>query len=118
MKGYMFLSLAIVIEVCGTTLLKLSEGFTVLLPSIGLLIAFGLSFYFLGLALSELPLSTAYAIWSGAGTALTAVIGMILFQEKVTVLKLIALLLIISGVILLNKAKSDHDLAEEIPTLS
>jgi len=114
MKGYMFLSLAIITEVFGTTMLKLSEGFTVILPGVGVVIAFGFSFYFLGLALHELPLSTAYAIWAGAGTALTAIVGIIVFSESVSILKAIALLLIIGGVVLLNKAKSDQALAEEI----
>lgn len=77
---------------------------------------FAFSFYYLGFALSELPLSTAYAIWAGVGTSLTAIVGIILFQESITVVKILALLLIVSGVFLLNKAKNDHILVEDIPS--
>lgn len=113
MKGYFLLAIAIITEVFGTTMLKLSEGFTILPPSIGVIVAFVLSF-FLGLCLNELPLSTAYAIWAGVGTGLTAIVGILVFGETISFVKTLSLLLIIGGIVLLNKDKSNHVLAEEI----
>lgn len=108
MKHYIYLALAICLEVFGSTMLKLSEGFTVLNPSIGVVLGFILSFIFLGLSLNGLALSTAYAIWAGLGTAFIAVTGVILFQEAVDTIKVIALLLIIVGVVMLNAAQDDE----------
>lgn len=102
MKGYIVLSLSIVAEVFATTMLKLSEGFSVLWPSIGVVIGYGISFYMLSLCLKKIPLSLAYAIWSGAGTALTALIGVLIWGEIFTALKGLGILLIIGGIILLN----------------
>lgn len=114
MKGYLLLGLAIVTEVVGTTFLKVSEGFTLIGPSIVVIVAFVCSFYFLGLALHHLPLSTAYAIWGGLGTALTAVVGVFAFDERVTIIKSIALLLIIGGIVLLNKSRRENQLVEAV----
>lgn len=105
MKSAFFLAFAILFEVFGSTMLKLSNGFTVLLPSIGVAVGFLTSFTFLGLALKEIALSTAYAIWSGLGTALTACIGIFMFREEISLLKVIALLFIIAGVVILNQSK-------------
>ncbi|WP_453991585.1 DMT family transporter [Bacillus nitroreducens] len=105
MKGYFALTISIVAEVFATTMLKMSEGFTILLPSIGVIIGYGLAFYCLALCLKSLPLSLAYAIWSGAGTALTAVIGALMWGEVFSTLKLAGIALIIGGVVLLNTSK-------------
>lgn len=102
MKPYLLLSISIVIETAGTVMLKFSDGFTVLGPSVGAIASYGFSFYLLSLCLTYLPLSLAYAIWSGTGTALTAIIGMILWNEAATLFKGIGILLIIGGVALLN----------------
>lgn len=104
-RSFLFLGLAIICEVFGTTMLKLSEGFTLLYPSLGVAIGFLTSFTFLGLSLKGIPLSTAYAIWSGLGTAFTAVIGVVIFAEHLSFLKVLALSFIIAGVVILNKAK-------------
>ncbi len=104
MKNVLFLALAIFFEVCGTTMLKLSNGFTVLFPSLGVIVFFSTSFAFFGLALKRIALSTAYAVWSGVGTALTACVGIALFGEGMSLLKVVALLLIIVGVVILNKS--------------
>lgn len=109
MKSSLFLALAILFEVLGSTMLKLSNGFTVLYPSIGVVVGFLTSFILLGLALKEIGLSTAYAIWSGVGTALTAGVGVFIFREEINLLKIIALLLIIFGVAILNQSKEDPD---------
>lgn len=88
-------------------MLKLSNGFTNLFPSIGVVVAMGLSFYFLSLSLMKLPLGVAYAIWSGVGTALTALIGIVLWKEEFSLIKGIGLTLIIGGVIILNMPKEE-----------
>src|SRR5699024_10846209 len=108
-NGVLFLALAILSEVFGTTMLKLSEGFTILLPVIALIIAFTVSFLFLVMSLKTIPLSNAYAVWSGLGTALTAGVGVVLFREDLSVLKVVALVLIIAGVVLLNHSKDEEE---------
>lgn len=102
MKSYIFLAISIIGEVFATAMLKMSEGFTNLLPSLAVIVGYGLSFYFISLALKTIPLSLAYAIWSGVGTALTALIGIFIWDELFSTLKLAGILLIIGGVVLLN----------------
>ncbi|EMR05587.1 Multidrug resistance protein EbrB [Bhargavaea cecembensis DSE10] len=102
MRGYVYLAVSIITEVFGTAMLKLSEGFTVPLPTLGVATAYGLSFYCLSLCLRTVPLSLAYAIWSGIGTALTALLGALVWGELFGPLKIAGLLLIIGGVVLLN----------------
>ena len=97
-----YLILAILLEVSGTTCMKLSQGFTKTVPSILLFVFYTLSFAMLTLALKKLDVSVAYAVWSGMGTALIATIGVLWFKEPVTALKLISLGLIIIGVVGLN----------------
>lgn len=105
MKGYLFLTMAIVFEVMGTSMLKLSDGFTNLVPSIILCISFMISFTMLVFALKTLPLSKAYSIWAGAGTAGTAMIGMIFFNEVFSLLNGLGLIIIIGGIVLLNYSR-------------
>jgi small multidrug resistance pump len=105
---WLYLTLAIVLEVSGTTCMKLSEGFTKLGPSILLVVLYTLSFGMLTLALKRLDVSIAYAVWSGVGTALIAAIGVLWFKEPVTALKLISLGLIIIGVVGLNLSGGAH----------
>jgi multidrug resistance protein EbrA len=102
MNSYVLLSLAIVSEVFGSSMLKASNGFKRLLPSIAVVAGMGLAFFNLSLALKEIPLGTAYAIWSGVGTALTALVGVLAYKESLNVKKVAGLLLIIGGVVLLK----------------
>lgn len=104
-NGLLFLLLAILSEVFGTTMLKISEGFSILLPSMGVIAGYLASFFFLGISLKSIPLSSAYAIWSGLGTAFTAAIGVVLFHEEISLLKVLAMLFIIVGVVILNKSR-------------
>ena len=92
-----YLVLAIIAEVTGTTFVKLSEGFTRPLPSVLILVFYGLSLGMLGLALKKLDLGLAYALWSGIGVALIATVGILCFREPLTALKLISLVLILLG---------------------
>ncbi|MEC1179562.1 multidrug efflux SMR transporter [Metasolibacillus meyeri] len=102
LKGYLFLSISIICEVVATIMLKFSQGFTQLAPTIIVAIGYILAFYFLSHCLQYLPLSLAYAIWSGLGTIATVIIGIILWQEKFTWLTAFGISLIIGGVVLLN----------------
>lgn|SRR5699024_2368408 len=108
MNGFIYLSGAILFEIIGTTMLKLSNGFSVLLPSIAVVLCFGLSFFFLVFALRTIPLSLGYSIWSGIGTAGAALIGVVLFNEVLSKVNLIGLVIIILGVIVMNwRVKSE-----------
>jgi small multidrug resistance pump len=105
---WFYLILAIALEVSGTTCMKLSQGFTKILPSVLIFIFYGLCFSFLTLALKKIDVSVAYAVWSGLGTTLIATIGILWFREPVTAIKLISLGLIIVGVIGLNASGGTH----------
>lgn len=100
--AWLYLFLAIILEIAGTTSMKLSEGFSRLLPSILLFVFYALSFVAVTYALKEIDVSVAYAVWSGLGTALITVIGILWFDEPVTAAKLISIGLIIIGVVGLN----------------
>lgn len=102
MNGFIYLIGAILFEIIGTTMLKLSNGFSVLLPSIAVAICFGFSFLFLVFALRTIPLSLGYSIWSGLGTAGAALIGVLLFNEVLSNINVIGLIVIILGVVVMN----------------
>ncbi|WP_141995045.1 multidrug efflux SMR transporter [Bacillus sp. B4EP4a] len=102
MNPYAFLAIAILSEVFGSSMLKVSNGFKRLFPSIGVVIGMGLAFYCLSLSLITIPLGTAYAIWSGIGTALTALVGVIVYKESFNMKKFSGLVLIIGGVVVLK----------------
>ncbi|MEH7378974.1 multidrug efflux SMR transporter [Bacillus sp. JJ1533] len=102
MNANILLIIAIISEVFGSSLLKATDGFKKFLPSVGVMIGYGLAFYALSLTLTKLPLGLAYAIWAGVGTALTALVGIIIYKEHVDMKKILGFLLIIGGVILLN----------------
>jgi small multidrug resistance pump len=92
------LAAAIALEVCGTTALKLSDGFTRLGPSATVVVCYAASFFMLSLALRDIELSMAYAVWSGVGTAVVAAIGIFWFSESAGAWKLLCLGLIVLGV--------------------
>ncbi len=102
MTYWILLGLAILFELLGTTSMKLSDGFSRLWPSISLFVCYAIAFSCLTFALKKLELSMTYAIWSGVGTALTAVIGVFLFKETMNLQKLFFISLIIVGVLGLN----------------
>lgn len=99
---WLFLALAIVSEVFGSTMLKLSSGFSKLWPALGVVLGFGLAFYFLSLALKNMPLGTAYAVWAGVGLVLTAAVSVVFFGQKVDAGGIIGITLILAGVVVLN----------------
>ena len=103
---YLYLFLAILFEVLGTTAMKLSEGFTKTIPSIAMAVFYIPSLVMLTLTLKKIDVSIAYAIWSGLGTALIAGIGIIVFGESLTPMKIASIALIILGVIGLQLSMS------------
>ncbi|OPH59037.1 quaternary ammonium transporter [Paenibacillus ferrarius] len=102
MNSFVLLAAAILAEVFGSSMLKMSNGFKKLFPSLGVVMGMGLAFYCLSLSLKVIPLGTAYAIWSGAGTALTALIGVVIYKEKLNLKNYLGLVLIIGGVVMMK----------------
>ena len=92
----------VVFEVAGTISMKLSHGFAKLIPSLLIFICYGLSFALLTLTLKTMQVSTVYAMWSGLGTSLVAVIGVVYFKETMHVPKALGIGLVVLGVILIN----------------
>lgn len=101
---YVLLILSIMSEVFGSSMLKASNGFKRLLPSAGVILGYGLAFYGISLCLKTIPLGMTYAIWSGLGTALTAIVGIAIYKEQSNQKKFWGIVLIICGVGLLNFA--------------
>jgi small multidrug resistance pump len=100
--SFVYLMLAIATEVVGSSSLKASEGFSKPLPSVLVVIFFGLAFSFLSLALKDIPLGTAYAIWSGLGTAATVAISVVIWKEQLNIWSILGVALIILGVVVLQ----------------
>lgn len=104
---WLVLVIAGIFEVWWAVGLKYSEGFTKLFPSVLTVIGMIASFYFLSLALKELPLGTAYAIWTGIGTIGTVILGVFLFKEPIDLVRLVCIGFIVAGIIGL-KLVSQH----------
>jgi small multidrug resistance pump len=100
--SWIYLLLAILLESAGTTCMKLSAGFTKLLPSTLILIFYVFSLSLFTISLKGIHLNIAYAIWSGLGTALVGVIGFLVFKEPLSPLKVVSIIWIIIGVIGVN----------------
>lgn len=100
--GYLLLATAIAAEVAATTAMKYSEGFSKLWPSLVTGVGYLISFVLLAQALKSMSIGTAYAIWSGVGTAAVAAIGLVLFEEGLSFAKVAGIVLIIAGVVVLN----------------
>jgi len=100
--AYLYLALAILAEMVATSALKASEEFTKLVPSIVVLIGYGAAFYFMTLVLRTIPIGVTYAIWSGVGIVLIAIVGAIFYKEIPDLPAVIGMGLIISGVIVIH----------------
>ncbi|MEU6365907.1 multidrug efflux SMR transporter [Streptomyces sp. NPDC046931] len=100
--GYAFLAGAIAAEVVATTAMKYSESFSRLGPSLLTLLGYVVSFALLARTLKTVSIGTAYAIWSGVGTATVAAIGLVLFGEDLGLAKIAGIVLIVGGVVVLN----------------
>ncbi len=101
-RTYLILLLAIAAEVVATSALKASENFTRPLPSILVVAGYGVAFSCLSMTLRTLPLGVAYAIWSGVGTALVAVVGWLLYRQHLDLPAILGIALIIAGTLVLN----------------
>lgn len=102
MNNLIYLLLAIVFETSATTLLKFSDGFTKLLPTLASIMLYILSFYCLSTCLKTIPIGIAYAIWSALGIVLITVVGIVAFKQTPDWAAIIGLLLIILGVGVIN----------------
>lgn len=100
--GFLYLSFAIVSEVFGSTMLKFMATVKSKLPLIGLIAGYLISFYLLSLALVTVPLSLGYAIWSGVGTALTAIVGYVVFKEEMGKQTMIGIVFLIIGIVFIQ----------------
>ena len=102
MNTYIVLGGAIVAEVTGTTLMKYSEGFTRLWPSVATIVCYCAAFYLLAQTLSNIPTGIAYAIWSGAGIVLISLLGWLVSGQKLDFPAIAGLCLILAGVLVIN----------------
>lgn len=102
MQKWLYLTVAIISEVVATSALKSAEGFTKLVPSCLVIVGYATAFYFLSLTLNSLPVGVAYAIWSGAGTAVVTLVAWAFMGQKLDVAAGIGILLIVAGVLVLN----------------
>ena len=106
--AYALMFFAIGMELTGTTLLKYSQGFTKLLPTIGCLVSYFICFFSFSRALNDLNLGLAYATWSGVGIVASVLISWVLFGEKLNGWGILAVAMIIIGCIILNVFGTDH----------
>lgn len=99
---WIHLALAIISEIMATSALKAADGFTRLWPSVVVVVGYAAAFYFLSLTLRMIPLGVAYAIWSGVGIALIALIGWVLYHQSLDAGAFVGIGLIVTGVVVLN----------------
>ncbi|MDH3997634.1 MAG: multidrug efflux SMR transporter [Desulfuromonadales bacterium] len=102
MMTYLYLAIAIIAEVIGTSALKASEEFTRLGPSVIVVVGYGLAFYFMTLVLRTLPVGVTYAIWSGLGIVLVTLAGMVLYKQIPDAAAIFGMGLIVAGVLVIN----------------
>ena len=100
--AYLYLAIAILAEVIGTSALKASKEFSSLVPSLIVMVGYAVAFYFMTLALRSIPLGITYAVWSGIGIVLIAIAGVFLYKEIPDLPAIIGMGLIISGVVVIH----------------
>jgi small multidrug resistance pump len=99
---YSFLAIAIIAEVIATSALKASEEFTKVVPSLIVIIGYGVAFYFLTHVLKTIPLGVTYAVWSGLGIVLVTIVGAILYKQTPDLPAVLGMGLIVAGVVVIN----------------
>lgn len=99
---YIYLFFAVAAETIGTTALQASQQFTRLWPSVIVVVAYSIAFYLLGLALKYMPVGVVYAIWSGLGIVMIAVIGFVVFKQRLDAPALLGLAMIITGILVIH----------------
>jgi small multidrug resistance pump len=102
MSGFMYLAMAIVAEVVATTMLKASEGFTRLWPSLVVVVGYAVAFWGLSMVVKTMPLGIVYAIWSGMGIVLVSIAAVFVYQQKLDLPAVFGMGLIIAGVLVIN----------------
>lgn len=100
--SFVYLALAIIAEVIGTSALKASEGFTRLWPSVTVVVGYGMAFYLLALVLRTIPVGIAYAFWAGLGIVLVTLVGIVVYGEKPDLPALVGLAMIVGGVVVIQ----------------
>ena len=102
MTAWIYLAVAIVAEVIGTSFLKLSEGFTRIGPSVAVILCYMVAFYMLSLTLRTVPVGVAYAVWAGAGVALITLVGLIAFKQTLDLPAVVGIAMIVGGVLVIH----------------
>ena len=102
MKYWLFLSMAILAEVIGTSALKASDGFSKFWPSMIVICGYGVAFYFLSLTLRVIPVGVAYAVWSGVGIVLITLTGWLFFDQRLDFPAILGITLIVAGIAVMN----------------
>ena len=100
--NWLFLAIAIVSEVTATSALKASNGFTRFWPSLAVVLGYAAAFYFLSLVIRVIPIGVTYAVWSGVGIVLVALIGWLIYGQKLDLPAVAGMALIIAGIVVLN----------------
>ena len=101
-KAYLILLLAVVAETIGTTALQASQQFTRFWPSVLVVVGYGFAFYLMGLTLRVMPVGIVYAIWSGLGIVLIALIGFVVFGQRLDWPAVLGLTLILVGILVIH----------------
>ncbi|HAU4329848.1 EmrE family multidrug efflux SMR transporter [Citrobacter freundii] len=102
MNTYIYLGAAILAEVTGTTLMKFTDGFTRLWPSVGTIVCYCASFWLLSQTLAHIPTGIAYAIWSGVGIVLISLLAWVIHGQRLDLPAIIGMALICAGVLIIN----------------
>ena len=102
MSPWLTLGAAVVAEVVATSALKASAGFTRLVPTLAVAVGYGLAFWLLSLTLRSIPVGVAYAVWSGIGTVLIALVGWLVFGQRLDAWAVLGMALIVAGVLVMN----------------
>lgn len=102
MSAFMYLTMAIVAEVIATTMLKASEGFTRVWPSLLVVVGYAIAFWGLSMVVKTMPLGIVYAIWSGMGIVLVSIAAVFIYQQKLDLPAMLGMGLIIAGVLVIN----------------
>lgn len=102
MSPWLALAVAIIAEVAGTSALKLSDGLSRLWPSMLVVVGYAIAFWSLALTLKRMRIGIAYAVWSGAGTVLITLVGILVFRQKLDAAGVAGIALIVAGVLVLN----------------
>ncbi len=102
MNAWLVLSIAIVAEVIATLALKASDGFTRWLPSLIVVIGYAIAFYGMSISLKSIPVGIAYAVWAGVGIVLVSLFSWLFYQQTLTGVQWLGIVLIVSGVMVLN----------------